>query len=98
MERSQDYHSVRANLMSSSSLDPISTGRPGALLFSTKNRLNAETRSVREDFSLRHQQALGNNEALFRFSNPETSVKSILEGSQRSHACGSKIRNHEARM
>ena len=66
--------------MSSSSQDPISTGRPGALLCSTNNRLNAETCSVREDFSLRHQQALGNNEPLFRFSNSETSVNSILEG------------------
>ena len=71
---------VRENWMSSSSQDPISTGRPGALLFSSKNRLNPETFSDREDFSLRHQQVLGNNESLFRFSNPETSVKSILEG------------------
>ena len=41
--------------------------------------LNPETSSDREDFSSRHQQALGNNELSFRFSNPQTSVKSILE-------------------
>ena len=41
--------------------------------------LNPETFSDREDFSSRHQQALGNNELSFRFSNPQTSVKSILE-------------------
>ena len=38
-ERSQVYHAVRENLMSSSSQDPISTGRRGALLFSGKNGL-----------------------------------------------------------
>ena len=42
--------------------------------------LNPESFSDREDFSLGHQQVLGNIEPLFRFSNPETSVKSILEG------------------
>ena len=36
--------------MSSSSQDPTSSGRPGALLFSSKDRLNPETFSVREDF------------------------------------------------
>ena len=41
--------------------------------------LNPETFSDREDFSSRHQQALGNNELSFRESNPQTSVKSILE-------------------
>ena len=66
--------------MSSSSQDPTSTGRTGALLFSSKNKLNPETVSDGEDFSLRHQQALGNNELFFSFSNPQTSVKSILEG------------------
>ena len=35
-ERSQVYNSARENLTSSSSQDPISTGRPGALLFSSK--------------------------------------------------------------
>ena len=58
----------------------MSTERPGALLFSIKNRLNQETFSDREDFSSRHQQILGNNEPLFRFSNPETSVKAVFEG------------------
>ena len=80
VERTQVYHSVTENLMSSASQDPISTGRPGALLFSSTNKLNPETFSDSEHFSLRHQQVLGNNEPLFRFSNPETSVKSIQEG------------------
>ena len=42
-------------------------------------KLNPETFSDREDLSSRHQQALGNNEPFFRFSDPQTSVKSILE-------------------
>ena len=36
--------------MCSSSRDPISTERPSALLFSSKNRLSSETFSDREDF------------------------------------------------
>ena len=59
-ERSQVYHSARENLMSSSSQYPLSTGRTGALLFSSKNRLNSEMFSDKR-FSMRHQQALGNN-------------------------------------
>ena len=43
--------------------------RPGALLFSSNNRLIPETFSDREDFSLRHEQVWGNNEPLIRFSN-----------------------------
>ena len=54
-ERSQVYHSERENLMSSSSLDPTSTGKHVAL-FSSKNRLNQDTFSDREDFPSRHQQ------------------------------------------
>ena len=51
-ERSQVHHSERENLMSSSSQDPISTGKPVAL-FSSQNRLNQETFSDRMDFSLK---------------------------------------------
>ena len=40
-DRSQVYHSAREILMSSSSQDPTSTGKPVAV-FSTKNRLNQE--------------------------------------------------------
>ena len=58
--------------MSTSSQDPISTGRPGAFLFSSKNRLSPGTFSGGEDFSLRHQQFLGHNESVFRCSDPET--------------------------
>ena len=53
----------------------LPTERPGALLCSSKNRLNPETKNF-----LKRSTCLGNNERLFRFSNPETSVKSILEG------------------
>ena len=49
------------------------------MLFSSKDKLNPETFSDKEEFSSRHQQALGNNELSFRESNPQTSVKSILE-------------------
>ena len=65
-------------MMSSSSQDPKSTERPVAL-FSSKNRSNEETFSDREDSSSGHQQVLGKNEPLFRFSHPENSVKSLSE-------------------
>ena len=58
-QRSLVCHSVRENLMSSSSQDPTSTGRPSALLFSNKNRLNPETFSHREDFSLKTSTGFG---------------------------------------
>ena len=62
--RSQVYHYVRENWMSSSSQDPKSTGRPVALS-SSKNRSNQETVS-----DSGHQQVLGNTEPLFMFSHP----------------------------
>ena len=46
------------NLMSSSSLDPISAGRLVAL-FSSQNRLNQETFSDREDFPEDNNRFLG---------------------------------------
>ena len=81
-ERSQVYLSVRENLMSSSSQDLVSTERPSAWLFSSKNWLNPETFSEREDFSRRHQQVLGNNEPLFRLSNPANVATSFLDGNR----------------
>ena len=48
-ERSQVYHSERENLMSSSSQDPISTGKP-VVLFSSKKRLSQETFPIDEIF------------------------------------------------
>ena len=62
--------------MSSSSRDPISTGRPVAL-FSSRNRSSQETFSGREDFSSEHQQVFGSNEPFFGFSKPENSAKSL---------------------
>ena len=78
-DRSQVYHSVRENLMSGSSQVPKSTGRPVAW-FSSKTGRIKKLFPKGMIFSLRHQQVLGNNEPLCRFSNPETSVKSIHEG------------------
>ena len=78
-ERSQVYHPERENLMSSSSQDGISTGRPVAL-FSGKNRLNQETFSDREDFLVRHRQFFGSNGPFFRFSNLVNVAKSLLDG------------------
>ena len=60
-ERSQVYHFERENLMSSSFQDPISTGKP-VVLFSSQNRLNQDTFSDRDDFSLKHQQVFGSGE------------------------------------
>ena len=63
--------------MSSSSQHLNSTGRP---VFK-QNRLNQEMFSDREDFSSEHQQVLETmNRPSFRFSHPENSVKSLLEG------------------
>ena len=40
---------------------------------------NQESFPDREDFSSEHQQVLGNNEPLFRFSNQENSIRSFFE-------------------
>ena len=80
-ERSQVYHTERENLMSSSSQDPIRRWDPSRC-FSSKNRSNQETFSNRDDFSLRHQRVFGSNEPFFRFSNPVTSAKSLLDGNR----------------
>ena len=98
-DRSQVDHSVRENLMSNSSQDPKSTGRP-LRCFSSENWLNQETFSDREDLSSEHQQVLGNNEPLFRFSHPENSAKSLLEG-HRDHMLAeakSEIRKQECEV
>ena len=47
--------------MSSSFQDPASTGKLDAV-FSSQNRLNHDTFSDRDEFSLRHQQVFGSNE------------------------------------
>ena len=59
-ERSQVSHSERENLISSSSQDPISTGKL-VTLFSSQNRLNQETFTEREDFLFIHQQVFWAN-------------------------------------
>ena len=48
-DRSQVYHSVRENLMSSSSQDSKSTGKP-VVLFSSRNRSNQEMSFDRANF------------------------------------------------
>ena len=67
--------------MSSSSQDPMSTGKPVAV-FSSQNRLNQDTVSDRDDFSLRHQQVFGSNVPFIRFSNPANVSKSLLDGNR----------------
>ena len=80
-ERSQVHHSERENLMSSSSQDPTSTGKPVAV-FSSQSRLNQDTLSDRDEFSFTHQQVFGSNELFIRFSNPANVVKSLLDGNR----------------
>ena len=75
-ERSKLNHFERENLMCSSPLFAMSTGKFVAF----KNRLNPETFSDREDFPFRHQQVFGSNEPFFRFSNPANVAKSLLVG------------------
>ena len=96
-EHSQVYQSERENLMSSSSQDPT-TGGAGKLvaLFSSHNRLNQETFSDREEFSLRHQQVFRSNESFFTFSNRTNVAKSLLDGNKRSRACWSEMWTHES--
>ena len=72
----QNNHSERESLMSSSSQDPINTGKLVAL----QNRLTQETFSDRVDFPLRHQRFFGSSESFFRFSNPANVAKSLLDG------------------
>ena len=80
-EHSQVFHSERENLMSSSSHDPIGTGKLVAL-FSSHNRLNQETFSDREEFSLRHQQVFGSTESFFTLSHRANVAKSLLDGNR----------------
>ena len=53
--------------------------KPVALLTS-KRKGSPETFSDRKDSSLEHQRAQGNNEPLFRFSDPKEATRSFLEG------------------
>ena len=53
--------------------------KPGEFLFKSKRKSSEEAPSDREDFSSEHQQVLGNNEPLFRFSDPENSIRPFLE-------------------
>ena len=49
---------------------------------SNQNRLNQDTFSARDEFSLRHQQVFGSNEPFIRFSNPANVAKSLLDGNR----------------
>ena len=46
------------------------------------NRLNQDTFSDSDEFSLRHQQVFGSNEPFIRFSNPANVAKSFLDGNR----------------
>ena len=106
-DRTRVYHSSRENSVSSSShfrdntVKPIareSTRKPFAL-FSNTRKSSQEALSDRGDFSLEHQQGPGNNEPLFRFSDPETSVKSFFEEHKDKYARrgNSEVRKQESR-
>ena len=69
---------VRENSVSSSSQVQKSTGKPVAL-FSRERKSSPETFSDREDSSFEHQQVQGNNEPLFRFSDPKGATRSFLD-------------------
>ena len=73
-------------------------GKP-ITLFASKIKSSQEAFSDREDFSSEHQQVLANNEPLFRFSNPENSVKSFLEEHRHYMLAEAKseVRKHEIR-
>ena len=68
------------NLMSSSSQDAISTGKPIALSTS-QNSIN-KTFSDSEDFPLGHQQVFRSNEHFISFSNRANAAKSLLNGNR----------------
>ena len=72
-----------------------STEKPVAL-FSSKRKSSQEAFSDREEFSTEHQQVLGNNKPLFRFSNLENTFKYIPWRTQILYACTSKIWSAEA--
>ena len=76
--RSQVYHSEREHLMSSSSQDPISTGKPVAV-FSSQSRLNQDTFPRETNLLMLF---FGSNEPIFRFSNPANVAKSLLDGNR----------------
>ena len=69
------------NLMSSSSQDPTSAGKPVAV-FSSRNRLNQDTFSDRDEISLRHLQVFGSSELFIRFSDPASVAKSLPDGNR----------------
>ena len=51
-------------------------------VFSSQNRLNQDTFSDRDEFSLRQQQFSGSNEPFIRFSNLAIVAKSLLDGNR----------------
>ena len=51
-------------------------------MFSSENRLNQDTFSEREEFSLRHQQVIVSNEIFIIFSYPANVAKSLLDGNR----------------
>ena len=76
-QRSPVNHSERESLMSSSSQDPTSTRKPVAV-FSSQNRLNQDTFSVREQPA----DIVGSHESIFRFSNPANVAKPLRHGNR----------------
>ena len=76
-DRSQVYHYVRENLVSMSSSSQVrkSTEKPVELFSSKRKSRHFQT----EVSSSEQQQVQGNNEPLFRFSDPKEATRSFLE-------------------
>ena len=51
-------------------------------MFSSQKRLNQDTFSDRDEFSLRHQLVFGSNEPFIRFSNRANVARSLLDGNR----------------
>ena len=82
-DRSQVYHSVREKL-------GVKFRRKPVALFSSQRKSSSEIFSDREDSSLEHQQVQGNNEPLFRFSDPKEARRSFL-GECKDYICLQQI-------
>ena len=77
-ERSQVHHSERENLMSSSSQDPISTGKPVAL-FSAKIGWIKKRFPIEWIFPQDINRFLGSNESFFRFSDATKARSELMK-------------------
>ena len=80
-ERSQVYHSERQNLMSISFQDPISTGKPVAV-FSSRNKMNHEKFSDREDFYFKTRTSFWGQRTFLQILLPGKCCEILLDGNR----------------